>query len=164
MAFATAGLTVFAAAIAAWTQTGSAADARLRGHGGGKAQAIMAAVAGFDDLAELPLQRIWDGVAARTAHGERLSLGVVELDPGAVVPEHHHEHEQLGMVISGSVRFRIADDTRELGPGETWTIPSNVPHEVTAGPEGAVVIDVFAPVRADWTALEAQEPRPPRWP
>ena len=51
------------------------------------------------------------------------------------------------MVISGAVTFRIGDETRELGPGETWTIPSNVPHEATAGPEGAVLIDVFAPIR-----------------
>ena len=29
-----------------------------------------------------------------------------------------------------------------------------MPHEVHTGPEGAVVIDVFAPVRADWQALE----------
>ena len=121
-------------------------------------------MAGFDDLSELPLQRIWDGVAARTVNGERLSLAIVELDPGAVVPEHHHEHEQLGMVLTGNVRFRIADETRELRPGEAWTIPSNVPHEVTAGPDGAVVVDIFAPVREDWAALEAQEPRTPRWP
>jgi quercetin dioxygenase-like cupin family protein len=124
----------------------------------------MTAVAGFDDVAELQLQRIWDGVAARTVHGERLSLGIVELDPGAVVPEHRHEQEQLGMMLSGRMHFRIGDETKTLGPGETWTIPSNVPHEVTAGPEGAVVIDIFAPVREDWAALEAEKPRVPRWP
>ena len=118
----------------------------------------------FDDLRELPLRRIWDGIIARVISGERLSLGIVELDPGAVAREHRHEHEQLGMVLSGTMTFRIGDETRELGPGETWTIPSNVPHEATAGPEGAVVIDVFAPVRGDWVALEPAEPREPRWP
>lgn len=121
-------------------------------------------MAGFDDVRSLPLRRIWDGVAARVIGGERLSLAVVELDAGAVVPEHRHEHEQLGLVVRGSVRFRIADETQELGPGETWTIPSNVPHEVVAGPDGAVVFDVFSPVRADWDTLEAGTPRPPRWP
>jgi quercetin dioxygenase-like cupin family protein len=121
-------------------------------------------VGGFDDLRDLEPRRIWDGVAARVLSGERCSLGIVELDPGAVVPEHHHDHEQLGMVLSGRVRFRIGDETRDLGPGGTWTIPSNVPHEVTAGPEGAVVFDAFAPVRADWAGLAAEEPRPPRWP
>ncbi len=121
-------------------------------------------MAGFDDIRELPLRPIWDGINARIVHGERLLLGVVELDPGAVAREHHHEHEQLGMVISGAITFRIGDETRELGPGETWTIPSNVPHEATAGLEGAVLIDVFAPVREDWVALEPADSRESRWP
>jgi unsaturated pyranuronate lyase len=110
-------------------------------------------LAGFDDLRGLPVIQVWDTVVARTIHGDRQSLAVVELDP-----------KQLGMVISGALTFRIADETRELGPGETWTIPSNVPHEVTAGPQGAVVIDVFAPVRVDWEEREKSEPRQPRWP
>jgi quercetin dioxygenase-like cupin family protein len=118
----------------------------------------------FDEVGGLEPLRIWDGVAARTVNGERLSFAVVELDPGSVVPEHRHEHEQLGMVLRGSLSFRVADETRELGPGGTWRIPSNVPHEVHAGPDGAVVIDVFAPVREDWAALEREPPRPPRWP
>jgi quercetin dioxygenase-like cupin family protein len=121
-------------------------------------------LAGFDDLRGLPLIQVWDTVAARAIHGERQSLAVVELDPNAVVPEHRHENEQLGLVIAGSLEFRIGEETRELGPGETWTIPSNVPHEVTAGPKGAVVIDVFAPVREDWRSLELAEARDPRWP
>jgi unsaturated pyranuronate lyase len=121
-------------------------------------------VAQFDDLHGLPVIQVWETVVARAVHGERQSLAVVELDPGAIVPEHRHENEQLGIVITGSLTFRIGDETRELGPGETWTIPSSVPHEVTAGPEGAVVIDVFAPVRADWDELEHAPPRGPRWP
>jgi quercetin dioxygenase-like cupin family protein len=119
---------------------------------------------GFDDLKALEVIQVWDTVAARAVHGERQSLAVVELDPNALVPEHSHENEQLGMVITGSLEFRIEYETQRLGPGETWTIPANVPHEVTAGPEGAVVIDVFAPVRADWDGLEHSPPRRPRWP
>ena len=121
-------------------------------------------MSGFDRVHDLALRRIWDGVNARVLSGERLSFGVVELDPGAVVPEHRHEHEQLGMVIRGSVEFRIGDETRSLDAGGTWTIPSNAPHEVVAGPDGAVVIDVFAPVREDWSALAPSGERDPRWP
>lgn len=124
----------------------------------------MRAVDGFDDLRAMPPVRIWNGVAARVLNGARCSLGIVELDPGAVVPSHHHDNEQLGMVLSGHVRFTIGDETRDLGPGETWSIPSNVHHEVVAGPEGAVVFDAFAPARADWAALSEEEPRAPRWP
>jgi quercetin dioxygenase-like cupin family protein len=121
-------------------------------------------MAGFDDLAKLDRLKIWHGVTARAVAGDRLTLAVIELDPGSVVPEHAHENEQLGMVLRGSVRFRIGDETRELGPGETWTIPGNVPHEVEVGPEGAEVIDVFAPVREDWARLDLAEPQSPRWP
>jgi hypothetical protein len=39
-----------------------------------------------------------------------------------------------------------------------------VPHEATAGSDGCVLIDVFAPVREDWVALEPTNPREPRWP
>jgi quercetin dioxygenase-like cupin family protein len=121
-------------------------------------------LAGFDDLQDLEMIQIWETVAARAIHGERQTLAVVELDPNAVVPEHRHENEQLGVVLAGSVEFRLGDETKALGPGETWTIPCNVPHEVSAGPEGAVVIDVFAPPRADWDRLERAPARKPRWP
>ena len=124
----------------------------------------MTPLTAFDDLQGLPVIQVWETVVARAVHGERQSLAVVELDPDAIVPEHAHPNEQLGVLAKGALRFRIGDETRELGPGETWSIPSNVPHEVTAGPEGAIVIDVFAPVRADWEELDKSEPRPARWP
>lgn len=118
----------------------------------------------FDDIEAIGPLRVWDDVVAREVHGEQSTLAVVELEPGALVPEHHHANEQLGLVIRGSVTFRVADETKELGPGATWSIPADVPHEVRAGPEGAVVIDVFAPARADWGGLEREEPRAPHWP
>jgi quercetin dioxygenase-like cupin family protein len=93
-----------------------------------------------------------------------LSIGVVELDPGAHVPEHRHANEQLGIVLRGSVRFRVGDEERELGPGGAWRIPPDVPHEVVAGPEGAEVLDAFAPGRADWASLERRDVTRPRWP
>ena len=117
----------------------------------------------FDDLAGIAPQRIWDRIAARSLHGERITLSVVELDPHAVVAEHSHEQEQLGMVLRGTMDFRVGDERRVLGPGGTWRIPSNTPHEATAGADGAVVIDVFAPTRDDWAALEVFG-REPRWP
>jgi quercetin dioxygenase-like cupin family protein len=118
----------------------------------------------FDNVSSLDLQRIWDGVHGRVIHGDRISLGVIELDADSVVPEHRHPHEQLGMCLSGSLVFRVGNESRELGPGETWTIPGDVPHEVHVGPHGAVVIDVFAPTRDDWLEAPTAEQRAPRWP
>jgi len=108
---------------------------------------------------------VWgEVVRARRIEGERVTLALVELAPDAHVPEHRHAAEQLGMVIQGSVQFRIDDEVRELGPGGTWRIVGEHPHEVHAGPAGAVVIDVFNPVRDDWNALPTSDARPAPWP
>ena len=74
------------------------------------------------------------------------------------------QDERLGMVVSGSMTFRIGEEERKLGPGDASRIPSNTPRSASAGPDGAVALDVFAPTRDDWKALDAQEPRPPLWP
>jgi quercetin dioxygenase-like cupin family protein len=118
------------------------------------------------DLADLPLLEVWgESVRARRLEGERISFAVVELAPNAVVPEHRHPAEQLGMCITGTIRFTIDGETRDLRPGGTWRITSEKPHQVTAGPDGAVVLDVFSPTRADWDALPVVDPPPPpRWP
>jgi quercetin dioxygenase-like cupin family protein len=120
------------------------------------------------DLADLDAIQVWDGVVARRVEGERLTVAVVELAPNAVVPEHRHPHEQCGLVIEGEVRFRIDAEERLLGPGGTWRILGDVPHEVVAGPEGAVVIDTFAPPRQDWAdrapAGSAEAPAQIVWP
>lgn len=118
----------------------------------------------FDDLGDLEPQQLFTGLLARTVHGERITMAVVELDPGAELPEHRHENEQLGLVIRGSLSFRIGDEERELRPGGIWRIPPNVPHSATCGHEGAVVLDVFSPTRDDWKELEATAPREPLWP
>jgi quercetin dioxygenase-like cupin family protein len=121
-------------------------------------------VSAFDNIGTLDLQRIWDGVHGRVIHGDRITFSVIELDPNSVVPEHRHANEQLGICLSGTLVFRVGDESRELGPGETWSIPGNVPHEVQVGPDGAVVIDVFAPTRDDWRDAPRADSRPPRWP
>ena len=61
-----------------------------------------------------------------------MTLASVDLGPNVRVPEHHHENEQLGIVIQGSVTFTIGAESRVLGPGETYVIPSHVP--ITSSP------------------------------
>ncbi len=117
------------------------------------------------DITDVDWIDVWgESVQARMIAGANASLAVVELAPGANVPAHQHEHEQLGICIEGSITFSVGAETRTLGPGGTWRIPSNRPHHAVAGPEGAVVIDIFSPVRADWSALPPSGRRQDRWP
>ena len=118
----------------------------------------------FQPLADLRPYAIWDGVTARVVNGDRMTLAAVDLAPNVKVPEHHHENEQLGFVLRGTLVFTIDGDSRELRAGDTYAIPSHVPHNVVAGPEGCTVVDVFAPMRADWEKLPRPEPFPPEWP
>lgn len=116
------------------------------------------------DLADIPPFQVFTGVRVRRVEGELVTLAVVQLEPNAVVPEHRHPNEQHGMVITGQMDFRIGSERRTLGPGGTWRILADVPHEAHAGPDGAIVIDVFAPIRSDWDALPMETPEQPPWP
>jgi quercetin dioxygenase-like cupin family protein len=121
-------------------------------------------VSAFADVGSLGPQQIWDGIVGRTVHGERVTLSVLELDAGAVVPEHAHANEQVGVLLEGAVTFTIGGETRSLSPGATWCILAQVPHSVVVGPEGALIVEVFSPIRDDWQAIEQEPPRPGRWP
>ena len=133
-------------------------------HAGARAAGTLATVGAFEDLEAIAPQPIWDGLLARAVHGKGITLAVVEVDPEADLPEHAHDNEQAGLVIRGSLTLRVGDDERTLSPGGTYVIPSGVPHAGRGGPEGAVVVDVFAPPRADWEAVARQDPHAPRWP
>ena len=119
----------------------------------------------FSEFNAEELIKVWPGINARALNGERITMALVELDPNQPVPEHQHENEQMGFVVRGQMEMRVGDETRALNPGDTYTIPSNTPHAVVVtGPEGCVVVDIFAPVRADWEKLERSEPSPGSWP
>jgi hypothetical protein len=77
----------------------------------------------FDDVRSILPREVWDGILARSVHGDRLTLGIVELEPGAQAREHSHDHEQIGLVLQGTIDFRIGDERKTLGPGATYVIP-----------------------------------------
>ena len=118
----------------------------------------------FAELHALRPYQLGEGVTARAINGERMTLAVVDLAPNAVLPEHKHENEQMGFVIRGSLTMHIGSEMKELHSGETYLIPSHTPHNAAAGPDGATVADVFAPIREEWDGLERIDPTPGDWP
>jgi len=88
-------------------------------------------------------------LARQYVSGEKTTLARVELKKGCVVPEHHHENEQICVVLQGALKFRMPDSERVIRAGELLVIPSHVPHEAEAMEE-SVVFDFFAPAREDW--------------
>ena len=66
-----------------------------------------------------------------------------------MVPEHAHVHEQISTVERGALRFWIGGEEIVLRDGQSLAIPSNVPHQVVAL-EDSAVLDIFTPCREDW--------------
>ena len=118
----------------------------------------------FDDLQSISPQLLAEGYIARAVHGEQLTLAVVEVEPGAELPEHSHVNEQFGMVIEGSVVFRVGDESRIVEPGGSGAFPRTHRTRSPVATGGAVVIDIFSPPHDDWAARERLEPRPTLWP
>jgi quercetin dioxygenase-like cupin family protein len=115
----------------------------------------------FNDLRDMAPLQIWPGLIGRALTGAEATLAQIELEPDIDVPEHSHLNEQIGILLGGSMTFRIGGESRDLSPGGTWIIPADVPHSVTAGPNGATLIEVFAPARDDWADREILDPRAP---
>jgi len=101
----------------------------------------------FDDVSPFVLA---EGVTGRPLFGEGAMLALIDLGPGAVVPVHSHEHEQLGFVLAGTLVLVVAGVEHALGPKDGYVLPGGVEHAAHCGPEGATVLDVFRPVREDF--------------
>ena len=99
------------------------------------------------------------GVTMSPLAGELAMINYIEMTPGAVVPVHSHPHEQLGYVVWGTIALDVAGDVTVLGPGDGYTLAGGVEHSGTAGFEGCLVIDVFAPVREDYRERAAEARR-----
>jgi quercetin dioxygenase-like cupin family protein len=91
-----------------------------------------------------------DGVTGKPLFGDGAMLNLVELEPDAVVARHSHPHEQLGVILRGSMTLVVGGENHLLSEMDAYTLPGGIEHEGIAGPAGAVVLDVFHPVRVDY--------------
>ena len=56
----------------------------------------------------------------------------------------------LGLIVEGMLALVIDGVAHELGPMAGYVLPGGVEHSAYCGPEGALVLDVFQPVREDY--------------
>jgi quercetin dioxygenase-like cupin family protein len=101
------------------------------------------------DWEKIPLEQMNPLVSRRVMHGVQMTVAQVNLAKGAVVPEHHHPHEQTTLLQTGKLVFFMEGDEVEVNAGEMLNIPPHIPHKVEAL-EDSVAIDLFAPARDDW--------------
>jgi quercetin dioxygenase-like cupin family protein len=100
-------------------------------------------------LKDITARELAPGFFAKLIHGNSLTLSVVDIKKGSVLPEHHHVHEQITFILEGELEMTIGGETNLLRAGTVHVIPSDVPHSAVAKTD-CKVIDAFSPVREDY--------------
>lgn len=89
------------------------------------------------------------GLTGYYAHGEQMTMGLVEIEKGSILPEHKHVQEQITYIIEGQLDMTIDEKLYSLTKGMYFVIPSNTLHSAIAITD-CKVIDAFNPVREDY--------------
>ncbi len=101
----------------------------------------------FADLSRGVPRTLADGITTRVFPGDQAMLSIVSFEPHSEGSIHAHPEEQWGVLLEGS-GTRIQDGVPvPVREGDFWRTPGGVEHGFKAGPDGARVLDVFAPPR-----------------
>lgn len=93
---------------------------------------------------DLPRDEPMASLSRHRLIGAEAMISYVTLQAGCAVPVHAHANEQFSCVLSGRVRFKLADGDKIVTAGEVLHLPGHAPHGAEAL-ETSVVLDVFAP-------------------
>ncbi|MEM7562986.1 MAG: cupin domain-containing protein [Pseudomonadota bacterium] len=103
-----------------------------------------------DEMSQGISRILTEGVSTRVFPGAQAMISIVRIEPNATGTIHSHPQEQWGFCFRGSgVRHQGGEDIT-VRAGDFWCTPGNVEHGFTAGPDGAVVYDLFAPPRDEY--------------
>ena len=101
----------------------------------------------LDDMAQGIARTLCEGVTTRVFPGDQAMVSVVRFEPNAEGTLHEHPEEQWGVLLEGSgVRVQGGEEI-PVAQGDFWRTPGGVTHTMRSGPDGLVVLDVFAPPR-----------------
>lgn len=101
------------------------------------------------NLSKIQPKEIMPGYHGKLVHGNTISWAFWDVEKDAIVPEHHHIHEQIMHVVEGEFEFTLNGDTKVYHPGDVVVIPSNIPHSGRAL-TSCKLMDVFSPVREEY--------------
>ncbi|PTM41067.1 cupin domain-containing protein [Bosea sp. 124] len=83
------------------------------------------------------------------AYGRDLMVVRVVFEAGAIGKPHQHPHRQASYVESGVFDVTIDGRTERLVTGDTFFVPADLVHGVTAV-EAGQLIDSFTPMRSEF--------------
>ena len=106
-------------------------------------------------LNELELDEVRPGFSRTGLRSDGALTTINWFEPGyKTIGPHSHPFDQLSYVLCGSMRFFVADQIFDLVAPAVLHIPGGVPHcAEPIGPERALNVDIFAPIRNDYLFL-----------
>ena len=104
----------------------------------------------INDLSQGLARELTNGVTTRIFIGDQAMLSVVRIEPNTRGTLHSHPEEQWGYMIEGTATRIQNREHIQVEKGSFWRTPGNIEHSVIAGPEGCVILDVFAPPREEY--------------
>jgi quercetin dioxygenase-like cupin family protein len=102
---------------------------------------------------EVTPEVIAQGRTRHLAHLSNLMMVVIDFHDGPTTqpdPPHSHPHEQISYVVSGEINFVLENEVTRLGPGDIFTVPSNIPHSIQLLTKNVRLVDTFSPIRKDF--------------
>jgi quercetin dioxygenase-like cupin family protein len=90
-------------------------------------------------------------------------LGILEADPGAVVPRHlHPTSAEIMYVVSGGGQITVGAEPFPFGPDTAIHIPENQPHQAAfTGPDKTIMIQLYAPAGPEQRFVNSKAPAAP---
>ena len=105
---------------------------------------------------DIPLVELAPNVKAHILSGQQMTAIFVKLAPNSQVPIHHHEPEQIMIIVDGTGDEIIDGKLYPVKKGDVIVIASNKEHGTHVSAEGMRTIEVFSSVRQDYMVqLEA---------
>lgn len=99
---------------------------------------------------DLPATQMLPGVTRRAVYLDDVMITFFDFEPNAVIPEHHHPHQQITWVISGAMEFDLNGEKRVLRAGEGVLIAPDVIHSAVILDAPCRALDAWHPVREDY--------------
>lgn len=100
--------------------------------------------------ADVPVVELGPGVKVHIVSAERITVTFGTLAPGICAPVHHHEHEQILVVVDGECDFILEGKLYPMKKGDVIIVPSNAEHGAYSSDKGCQIIDIFSPPRQDF--------------
>ncbi|HWR51187.1 MAG TPA: cupin domain-containing protein [Bryobacteraceae bacterium] len=98
---------------------------------------------------DVKLEQMNPLLGRQAIHCANMTVAMIHLDSGCIVPEHRHANEQVSVLLQGRLRFLSEGKEYTIAAGQVLHIPPNAPHSVEAL-EDSLAMDLFSPAREDW--------------